>query len=159
MLLAVLRHFVHVLALRAHLPHRMQGLGILRRSNRRDICYAKSVAATFGTNMQVSDHALGNMLTVALKLGVITQADPNDQDDDDVSDAFIERLERAWTLQCEERWTSSLPKKKRSFVVLLLTTSAADNGHHPGADCQAKPKPNPHCRGGFPVLAGHRHGV
>jgi len=54
-----------VLALRAHLPHRMQGLGTIRSSNRRDICYAKSWLPLAPPT---------SMLKVALKLGVITHA-------------------------------------------------------------------------------------
>ena len=112
----------------------MQGLGILRSSNRRDICYAKSVAATFGTNMEVSDRAWAAMVTVAVKLGVITQADVNDQDDQNVGDAFVERVKKgmdALTVRGEmDKKLAKEQEKFRDFAThdMLAAADKYDNG-------------------------------
>ena len=41
--------------------------------------------------LEVSDRAWTAMISVAVKLGFITQADLDDQDDQNISDAFVER--------------------------------------------------------------------
>jgi hypothetical protein len=85
---------IQVLLLRAHLPHRMQGLGILLSSPRRGICYAKAVAATLGTNLKVSDHAYCAMLDVAARHGIIPQAELDAQDGDNLNRALGERARK-----------------------------------------------------------------
>ena len=56
----------------------------------------------------------------------------------------------------------SLPRNRRSFVILLLMAAADKYDNGTTQVLIAKPNRSQteasHCRGGFPVLAGHRHG-
>ena len=62
------------------------------------------------------------MITVAVKLGVITQAELDGQDGQNVSDAFVERVRKGMDALTVRGEMDKKPRNRRSFVTLLLTT-------------------------------------